>query len=333
MVDFWIDTRREIKRRLLDESTKAREVGEKINGINCPDCDKPEAYAHANEPNVIICHRMSQCGAKTLTRELYPDLFNTFEERFTATPANPNATADAFLQARGLDAKAVSFSQGSVIEQGKTYPTVKIEFDGVTFQRLIDYKGSNKTRLSTYKGKFYSTPSVENAERIYIVEGILDALVLEQVGLPAIATLSSVHNPESCFKQGIHYILGFDNDSAGIKATKKFKAYLNEQGISFSVQLPPTGKDWNDLLISGDLAEDKQDNTLSLCRWRGALAMAENALDYFKIYSKQKPYNNAFFEFIKGRPIKAYLSWMTTNRLLIIKLLECWTVHLILLIQ
>jgi len=42
---------------------------------------------------------------------------------------------------------------------------------------------------------------------------------------------------------------------------------------------------------------------LSLCRWRGALAMAENALDYFKIYSKQKPYNNAFFEF-KGQTYK-----------------------------
>lgn len=303
MVDFWTDTHHEIKRRLLDDSPKAREVGDKINGVVCPDCGKPEAYAHANGPNVIMCHRMSQCGAKTLTRELYPDLFNTFEERFQPTTTNPNATAEAFLQARGLDTKAFSFIQGAVIEQGKTYPTVKIEFDGVTFQRLIDYQGSHKTRLSAYKGKFYSSKSVEKAGSVYIVEGIIDALALEQVGLPAIATLSSVHNPEVCFKQGVHYVLSFDNDKAGIKATKKFKAYLNEQGISFSVQLPPVGRDWNDLLISGDLSEDKQEKTLELCRWRGALAMASNALDYFKIYSKQKPYNNAFFEF-KGQTYK-----------------------------
>ncbi|MCF7970825.1 MAG: toprim domain-containing protein [Methylococcaceae bacterium] len=297
MVDFWTDTHGEIKRRLLDESSKARVVGEKINGIICPDCGKPEAYAHANEPNVIICHRMSQCGAKTLTRELYPDLFNTFEERFKPTPTNPRATAEAFLQARGLDTASLNFSQGSVFEKGKTYPTVKIPFAGISFERLIDYQGSNKTRLSTYKGKHYETKAVQEAKQVYVVEGIFDALALAQVGLPAIATLSSTHNPESCFKKEVRYILGFDNDSAGIKAVKKFKTYLNERGINFSVQLPPIGKDWNDLLISGALGADKQASTLALCEWRGALAMAKNALDYFEIFSKQKPYNNAFFEF------------------------------------
>jgi len=297
MVDFWTDTHLEIKRRLLDESKKARVVGEKINGIVCPDCGKPEAYAHANEPNVIICHRMSQCGAKTLTRELYPDLFNTFEQRFKPTESNPKATAEAFLQARGLKTDNLNFSQGSVTEKANTYPTVKVEFDGVTFQRLIDYKGSNKTRLSIYKGKYYCSQSVEGAKTVYVVEGIFDTLALEKTGLPAIATLSSTHNPESCFQEGVSYILGFDNDVAGIKAVKKIKSYLIEKGISFSVQLPPAGKDWNDLLISGDLAEDKLANTLALCKWRGALAMANNALDYFTIYSKQKPYSNAFFEF------------------------------------
>ena len=303
MVDFWADTHQEIKRRLLDDNLKAREVGDKINGVACPDCGKPEAYAYANEPNVIICHRMSQCGAKTLTRELYPDLFTTFEDRFPKTSINQRATAEAFLQARGLKTESLNFSQGAVIEDKKTYPTIKIEFDDVTFQRLIDYQGSNKTRLSTYKGKRYATHSVNSADKVYVVEGIFDALALEQSGLPAIATLSSVHNPETCFKQGIHYVLGFDDDKAGIKAVNKFKAYLNERSISFSVQLPPAGKDWNDLLLSGDLVEDKQDGTLALCRWRGALAMADNALDYFKIYSKQKPYNNTFFEF-KGQTYK-----------------------------
>jgi len=303
MVDFWTDTHAEIKRRLLDENTKAREVGEKINHITCPECGKPDAYAHANEPNVIICHRMNQCGAKTLTRELYPDLFNTFEERFKPTESNPKATAEAFLQARGLKVDNLSFSQGSVTEKGKIYPTVEVEFDGVSFQRLIDYKGSNKTRLSTYKGKSYRSQSVEDSKTVYVVEGIFDALVLEQIGLPAIATLSSTHNPESCFKEGVSYILGFDNDVAGIKAVKKIKSYLVEKGISFSVQLPPSGKDWNDLLLSGDLAEDKLTNTLALCKWRGALAMASNALDYFKIYTKKKPYSNSVFEF-KGQTYK-----------------------------
>ncbi len=303
MVDFWTDTHAEIRRRLLDESPKAREVGEKINHITCPECGKSESYAHANEPNVIMCHRMNQCGAKTLTRELYPDLFNTFEERFKPTESSPNATAKAFLQARGLKTDNLKILQGSVTEKGRVYPTVNIEFDGVTFQRLIDYQGSNKTRLSTYKGKSYRSQSVEGSKAVYVVEGIFDALVLEQIGLPAIAILSSTHNPESCFNEGVSYILGFDNDAAGFKAVSKIKTYLIEKGISFSVQLPPSGKDWNDLLISGDLSKDKLANTLALCQWRGALAMASNALDYFTIYSKQKPYSNAFFEF-KGQTYK-----------------------------
>jgi hypothetical protein len=50
-------------------------------------------------------------------------------------------------------------------------------------------------------------------------------------------------------------------------------------------------------LVSGDLVEDKQAGTLALCEWRGVLAIAKNVLDYFEIYSKQKPYNNTFFEF------------------------------------
>jgi len=297
MPNFLIDTHTEIKMRLLDDNTKARQVGDKINGITCPQCGKPEAYAHATEPNVILCHRFNQCGERTLTRDLYPDLFTKFEERFPKTEQNQRATAEAFLQARGLDISLFSFTQNCVIEQGKAYPTVCITFDEVTFQRLIDYKGKNKTRLSTYQGKAYSTKSVAGAKRVYVVEGILDALSLEQSGVPAIATLSSVHNPKYCFIDNVHYVLAFDNDKAGIKAVNKIKAYLNEKNISFSVALPPTGKDWNDLLIQGALSSDRLEQTLEFCAWRGALVLAGNALDYFKIYVKRKPYSNAIFEF------------------------------------
>ena len=294
---FWTGTHTEIKRRLLDENSKAREVGDMINGINCPNCGKPDSFAHANEPNVVMCHRNNQCGVNTLTRDMFPDLFTDFGERFKPTIENPYVTAEAFLQARGLETTSFKFSQSQVTEGDKNYPTVKIEFNGVSFQRLIDYKGSNKTRLTAYKGKHYATSSVEGAEQDYIVEGIIDALVLEQSGIPAIATLSSGHNPEACFKQGVSYVLAFDNDKAGHKAIRKFKAYLNEQEIKFSVALPPKGKDWNDLLICGELSDDKKANTLELCKWRGALAMATDAVDYFKIYCKKYSYSPTLFEF------------------------------------
>ena len=294
---FWTATHGEVSRRLLDENPKAKEVGNKINGIICPSCGKPDGFAYADQPNVVMCHRNNQCGVNTLTREMFPDLFADFSERFKPTDETPSATADAFLQSRGLSTANFKFLQGKVTENGKTYPTVKIEFNGVTFQRLIDYDGRNKTRLTAYKGKHYATKSVEGADKVFVVEGILDALVLEQSGIPAIATLSSGHNPETCFKVGVQYVLALDNDNAGRKAIRKFKSYLNEKDIKFTVALPIKGKDWNDLLISGDLSEDKQANTLELCNWRGNLAMAGNALDYYKIHCKKYPYSPAVFEF------------------------------------
>ncbi len=296
---FWANTHSEIRRQLLDKSKnpKAREAGNKINGIKCPSCGKPDAFAHAHEPNTVMCHRNNQCGVNTLTRDMFPDLFISFGERFKPTNEHPKATAEAFLQARGLDTASFKFSQGQVTESSKAYPTVKIEFDDVIFQRLVDYKGSNKTRLSPYKGKCFATKSVAGAEKVFVVEGIFDALVLEQSGIPAIATLSSGHNPETCFKQGVHYVLGFDNDSAGHKAIRKFKSYLDGQGIEFTVALPPKGSDWNNLLINGGLSGDKKENSLKLCHWRGALAMASNAVDYFMIYCEKYPFNQTVFEF------------------------------------
>ncbi len=299
MNDFWIGTHVEIKRLLLADNPKAREVGDKLNGIICPECDKPEAYAYAEEPNVVMCHRYNQCGAKTLTRDMFPHLFSTFEDRFKPTKENPRATASAFLQSRGLDVTRFDFSQGEVPENGKVYPTVKIEFDGVTFQRLIDYQGSNKTRLTKYKGKYFATELEKKAGEVFVVEGILDALSLQQSGIPAMAILSSAHNPETCFKDEVKYILAFDNDTAGLKAVKKISKYLDESGREYCVCLPPKGKDWNDLLISGALSEDKIKNTLDEGYWYGKLATAETARDYFKIYHESKGYN-LIFEF-KGQ--------------------------------
>jgi len=288
------DTYEETKRLLLADNPKAREVEGKLNYLKCPECDKNSCYAYADKPSVLMCNRSNKCGAKTLTKEMYPHLFANFAERYPVTSSQPGATAEAYLQSRGLDASLFDYSQGNVSIKGKNYPTVVISFNGVVFQRLIDYLGADKNRFNSYSGKYYATKSIDNARQVYVVEGIFDALSLEQVGIPSIATLSSMHNPESCFKRGVSYVLAFDNDKAGLKAVRKIKAYLLKEGIEFSVQLPPAGKDWNDLLISGDLSSSQQADTLELSAWRGCLAMASNALNYYKILSKKEPYQSIF---------------------------------------
>ena len=73
---------------------------EKLVYGKCPKCGEKEAYAYL-ETLVVICPRGNKCGARTLVKAIYPDLF---EARYfaKATPTNPKATADDFLISRGL---------------------------------------------------------------------------------------------------------------------------------------------------------------------------------------------------------------------------------------
>jgi len=295
-VSFLQDTHEETRRLLLLDNPKAREVEGKLNYLKCAECGKNSCYAWSDKPNVLMCNRLSKCGAKTPTKEIYPHLFINFAERYPVTSSQPNATAKAYLQSRALDTTKFEYHQEKVTVEGKVYCTVVISFNSVVFQRLIDYSGPDKNRLSAYSGKYFASQSVEMARQVYVVEGVFDALSLEQVGIASIASLSSMHNPKNCFKRGVSYVLAFDNDKAGLKAVRKIKAYLIQEEIEFSVQLPPSGKDWNDLLREGELSPSKQANTLELCAWRGCLAMASNPLDYYKILSKKEPYQ-VIFEF------------------------------------
>lgn len=65
------------------EETKA--AGKYITSLRCPACGDTSAYSYNDEPFLIICNRRKSCGAKTPTRDLFPDVLRKVEEEYPPT--------------------------------------------------------------------------------------------------------------------------------------------------------------------------------------------------------------------------------------------------------
>jgi len=327
-----------IRQRLQSDNSKYKISGAYINGLKCPACGKVDGFAHVDSPMAILCHRNNECGVNTPIKQIYPDLWRDLSKDYPPTPTNPTATARAYLESRGLNADLIDFKQDKVYDKttNKEYPSLVIEQDGVTFQRLIDYSGKDKNRLNAYKGKVYQSALALNpdCERVFVVEGVIDALSLEKCGFAAIATYSSGAIPKGWYEenQHKHFVLAFDNDTAGISATKKTISYFKELGgFNYSVSLAPRGKDWNDLLVGNQLNE----KSLLKCDWRGRLATAKSAKDYFEIYSGGFDDNEDFFDStflifeFNGWIYKGWLSTKNDETEIKVKMLADCTIRLL----
>lgn len=299
-----------IRQRLQLDNSKYRISGAYINGLKCPACGKVDGFAHVDNPMAILCHRNNECGVNTPTKEIYPDLWRDLTKDYPPTPTNPKATARAYLESRGLNPDLIEFNQSKVYDKAtnKEYQSLVIEHGGVTFQRLIDYSDKDKTRLTTYKGKVFVTNGALNpdCEKVFITEGVINALSFEQSGYPAIATYSSGSIPEDYYKQNEfkHFVLAFDNDDAGIKGIQKTIKFFKENEIkNYSIALAPRGKDWNDLLADNQLNNE----SIERATFQGRLSFAESPLNYWLIYLER--YSNAqklVFE-CKGETFKGYI--------------------------
>lgn len=120
----------------------------------------------------IMCHRNNECGTTTPIRQVYPELWQDLAKRYPPTPTDKNATARAYLESRCLNPALIEFNQCYV----DSHQTVLIEQDGVKFQRLIDYTGKDKNRLTIYKGKVFESEKVKDSKSIFVTEGIFEAL-------------------------------------------------------------------------------------------------------------------------------------------------------------
>jgi len=314
MSSFHDNLNKEVYRNLKRDNPKSTETSTHIDGLKCPVCGKNGGFAHRDSPMAIMCHRSNKCGATTPIKLVYPELWQDLAKQYPLTPTDNKATARAYLESRGLNPELIEFKQGYV----GNHQTLVIEHDGVKFQRLIDYKdkkdGKGKNRLTPYKDKVFETKGVKDSETVFIVEGVINALSLEQAGQAAIATYSSGAIPETYYAthERIIFVLAFDNDTAGIKGIQKtidLFQLLHAEGneTSYKIALPPKGKDWNDLLISEQLSPDNIGKTLDKAYWQGKLAFASSPVDYFDIYRERYPNTSMLIFEFEYQTFKGYL--------------------------
>lgn len=152
-----------------------------------------------------------------------------------------------------------------IFENGKPKAYISRAIDPTS---PVRYKNS-KGEIIPFNREYITKENGKN-ESIYICEGIFDGLSIEEADKKAIAlnSTSQVNKFIEYMQKHIktassyNYILCFDNDEAGEKATNEMKTALEEMKISYKVlQIPKEYKDINEWFVSfsGNLEAFKQE--------------------------------------------------------------------------
>ncbi len=313
-----------IRNTLKRDNPKYKETSTHIDGLICPVCGKVEGFAHLDSPMAIICHSNNKCGATTPIRQVYPELWQDIAKQYPPTSIDHKASARAYLESRGLNPELIDFNQGCV----NNHQTIVIDQDGVQFQRLIDYTGKDKNRLTPYKGKVFESPKVKGSNSVFVVEGIFNALSLDQSGIAAIATYSSGAIPDTYYQKNLDktFVLAFDNDTAGIKGIKKTIEHFKKLGITdYKIALPPKNQDWNDLLVNRRL----DDAAIKKAYWQGLLAFAESPSKYFEVYLTRYPSKSSLVFEYSGWTYRGYTKEVKEKVINVIKPLADCTIKML----
>lgn len=293
----------------------------------CPHCSKKSLWTYAASPWVVRCERANKCGYEAHAKELYPEFFESWTDRYQkpeeAKPEaerNPHAAADAYLQhARGFDLKLIAgtYTQESYYDaradhgKGAASATVRFQVADTWWQRLIDKPGRFGSKKATFKtgghygGWWWALPSLTfNApapdapadapkppKKLWLTEGIFDAIALAHNGIAAVSLMSCNNYPEHALaslraqiqRQGGQVeepvlVWALDTGKAGETYTVKHVARARADGWVCEAAQPPKGRakiDWNDLHQRGQLTEKHLTEYL----YQGALLIAASAKD------------------------------------------------------
>tara|TARA_E500000318_G_scaffold99476_2_gene101563 strand:+ start:603 stop:3251 length:2649 start_codon:yes stop_codon:yes gene_type:complete len=314
------DVRQEVVKRLIDDY-RFKPVNDWLRQGRCPSCNRLELFTKATSPWVIKCGRENKCGHTANVKDLYPDAFGKFNERYPATTEDPNRTADRYMDfVRGLDPKKTKgwYRQGKFTHSWGDRETATVVFDisrgeNIFMERLIETvritdpktKKVDDRRANfgsvPYKGRWWTPPGqkLKDGDELWIVEGCIDAATLAVNGQKAAAILSAYNLPDieldKLKAKNITLIWAMDNDVAGRRHIRKCIRHVEKNSttlINKAALIPQKdGKkvDWNDAHLSNALTE----RDMARYRFHGDLLLAKSPMD--KAYLVWERYKSRSF--------------------------------------
>nr|WP_300309247.1 toprim domain-containing protein [Halomonas sp.] len=307
----------------LKRDYRAQERGQYLQKVQCPACGKREAYISAETPWMLKCGRENNCGAQIHVKELFPELFSSWTERYDipehrAKSATP--VADGYLSdGRGFDLERIRgwYSQDSYWKPdvGGSATVRFVLPGGAHWERLLDEPerfGKQKANFAgQYKGYWWQPPALTvadlaTAEEVWIVEGIFDAIAHYHHGKAAVSAMSCANYPEHALKtlaDAAHaegtarptLVWALDSNRAGQNAILKHVKRARAAGWECrAAQIPGGGRqDWNDAHQRGELTDDHY----ATYRYHGDLLLAPTAMAKALILYKRTERRECWFEF------------------------------------
>lgn len=275
----------EVRGLLMAEPYNMKHTGNHLREGVCPSCGKKTLWTkHAAEPARVWCDRENHCGYTATAKELFPDLFDAKRiiRDNPPTPANPNAPAEAWLRKiRGFETASLAgwYNYNKMYWEGdRDIPTIGFKLPSPMegwFYRFMDgeeHVGKKAIlKPGTKLNQWVWTPPTQHLtdkDKLYLTEGIFDAIALLQNGLKVGAIMGASNKPLAFVTEHralrLHYVVALDNDTAGQKNALELYKWLREQGETVSCVQPAADSsqktDWNDLhkakkLTTKDIAD------------------------------------------------------------------------------
>ena len=289
----------------------------------CPECNKKSLWTWANDPGNVQCNRKSKCAYSETTKSLFPELFENLSKNYAPTRENPNATADAYISLfRGFDPDSLkSFYKQSTYKNpnaNRQTDTVRFwidEANGVGWEKFIDKvmvtdpeDGSAEERdsrfIGVFKGKCWTPPTQPEpkiGQKVFITEGIFDAIALMLTGKFVISPLTAGNYPSEYIEKhrnkGVIWVFALDNDKAGRTDSLKHIARTIKLGETAVACMPAEDDaskvDWNDLHRMKKLSKQDFDEY----EYFGGLLTAAKPIDKAKLIYKRSERSIFTFEF------------------------------------
>lgn len=303
----------------------AVERGPYLQKVACPSCGKREAYIAADQPWMLKCGRENNCGDQRHVKELFPDLFESWTERYAnqppaaGQPVSKTPVADGYLaDGRGFDLERIRgwYTQETYwshkLNAGST--TVRFALPGGAFwERILDKPerfGKQKANfVGRYKGEWWQPPTLTDAdlveaEEVWIVEGIFDAIAHLHHGKAAVSAMSCANYPDAALKRladASHaagtsrptLVWALDSNRAGQSGIVKHVARARAEGWECKAAQIPGRRDWNDAHQATALTDRDYENY----RYHGALLLAESAMAKALLMYKRREQREFWFEY------------------------------------